>query len=325
MVEPVSTALAVVTDAVVKLPEPVKTSFFKAMGDLLGGLTAIPAAKLKQWAQGIEDATTAKSMMSAVAAKAAADGVEQDPILVQAAAEVYLPTNLRKARNRLNVAQSAAERLAETVPTDGANEGGGEGAAPPDEDWMNSFARFAEDASSERLQNLFGRILAGEIVRPGAFSLATLRTVGELDQALANDFSLAWAKSVGNAVDYSSEWQRGEYFARWKRLSDAGLMAPTQIAQFAPPPYPDGIHFIPWIPMAAGSVAMAAHVQQGATPQWGHIEFTRIGRELGSLLEKPDYVANIRRAAQSFPRNGITRIELHSSGVPAELIWQAGQ
>jgi hypothetical protein len=321
MGEPVSTGLAVMADAVVNLPEPVKTSFFKAMSDLLGALTAIPAARLKQWQQGIEDTTAAKSMMSAVVAKAAADGVAKDPILVQAAAEVYLPTNLRKARNRLSVAQSAAERLAEEVPADAV----GEGVAPPDEDWMNSFARFAEDASSERLQNLFGRILAGEIVRPGAFGLATLRAVSELDQVLANDFSLAWAKSVGGSIDYSSEWQRGEYFSRWKRLSDAGLMAPTEIAQYPATPNPDGTYFIPWVPIAAGSAAITAHVQQGATPRWTHIEFTRIGRELGSLLERPDYEANVRRAAQHFPRSGLARIEFHLVGAPAELVWQVGQ
>ena len=320
MVEPVSTGLAVVTDALSGLPEPVKTSFFKAMSDLLGGLTAVPAAKLKQWAQGIEDETTAKSMMSAVVAKAAAEGVANDPILMQAAAEVLLPASVRKARNRLNVAQSAAERLAETVQTGG----GGEGAAPPDEDWMNSFARFAEDASSERLQGLFGRILAGQIVRPGAFGLATLRVVSELDQALASDFSLAWAKSVGQDVDYSSEWRRGEYFSRWKRLSDAGLMAPTDIGQFPPSSDQMGGNHLPWIPMAAGSVMMMAHFQQGATSPWMHIEFTRIGRELGSLLEAPDYEANIRRAAQHFPKGGLTRIELYVAGAPAEVIWQAG-
>lgn len=321
MVEPVSTGLAVVTNALADLPEPIKTSFFKAMGNLLGSLTALPAAKLNQWTQGIEDTTTAKSMMSAVVAKAVADGVDKDPVLMQAATEVFLPTNVRKARNRLNVAQSAAERLAETVQTGDA----GEGAATPDEDWMNSFSRFAEDASSDRLQSLFGRILAGQIVRPTSFGLAVLRVVSELDQALANDFSLAWAKSVGEAVDYSSEWRRGEYFSRWKRLSDAGLMAPTEIAQFPASHEQAGGNVIPWIPMTAGGVIMIVHFQQGSAVQWNHIEFTRIGRELGSLLDEPEYKANIKKAAQNFPKDGITRIEIHSSGNSGEMIWQRAQ
>src|SRR3546814_13011379 len=59
----------------------------------------------------------------------------------------------------------------------------------PDDDWMNRFMRFAEDASSERLHELFARILAGEVVRPGSFGAATLRAVSELDQSIANDRS----------------------------------------------------------------------------------------------------------------------------------------
>lgn len=321
MVEPVSAGLAVVADAVAGLPEPIKASFFKAVGDLLGGLTAVPAAKLKQWAQGIEDTTAAKSMMSAVVAKAAADEVAKDPVLAQAAAEVFLPTNLRKARNRLIVAQGAAERLAEAAQT-GAS---GDRAAPPDDDWMNRFARFAEDASSARLQDLFGRILAGEIFRPGAYGLATLRALSELDQAVANDFAFAWAKSVGEAVDYAPEWRRGEAFSRWKRLSDAGLMATTDIAQYLPEFHPTHNGQALWSPMSAEGAWLLVHFQQGAGAQWNHIEFTRVGRELGSLLERPDYETNMRNAANRLPRGGLTRIELHSSRVPVEVIWQVGQ
>lgn len=321
MIEPVSTGLAVVGDALANLPEPVKMSFFKAMGDLIGGLAAVPAAKLKQWTQGIEDTTTAQSIISAALAKAAADGVANDPLVIQAAAEVLIPSSIRKARNRLNVAQSAAEHLAETVQMGSS----GEGAAPPDEDWMNSFSRFAENASSDRLQSLFGRILAGQIVRPARFGLATLRVVSELDQALANDFSIAWAKSVGTAVDYSSEWRRGEYFSLWKRLSDAGLMAATEIAQYSPSLEQMGGKHIPWFPIMTGDGGIAVTFQQGAAPQWNHIEFTRIGRELGSLLEKPDYKANIKSVGLNLPKGGLTRIEFLLSGGPVEVIWQAGQ
>ena len=142
-----------VADTLSGLPDPVKTSFFKAVGDLLGGLTAIPAAKLKQYAQAIEDTTAARSMTTAILAKAAVDEAGRDPLLIQAAAEVFLPTALRKAKNRLSVAQSAAEHLVDAAPVGSS----GDEAASPDDDWMNSFMRFAEDASSERLQDLFGR------------------------------------------------------------------------------------------------------------------------------------------------------------------------
>ncbi|MGX9218727.1 DUF2806 domain-containing protein [Massilia varians] len=318
MNEPQSEGLAVVTDALSSLPAPVRTSFFKAVGHLLGGLTAIPAAKLKQYAQAIEDTTAARSATAAIMAKVAAEEASRDPVLIQAAAEVFLPTALRKAKNRLNVAQSAAEHLVEAAASDSI----GDSAASPEDDWMNSFMRFAEDASSDRLQNLFGRILAGQVLRPGAFGLATLRTLSELDQATANDFSQVWIKSVGEAVDYGPEWQRGDGFARWKRLSEVGLMAPTAVSGFLPPfiPFFNDTSF--WTPMRAGTTWLNVVFKQGATTQWDHIEFTRVGKEIGSLLPKPDYEENIRRAAMRLPRSGLTAIVLLVAGKADEVIWQ---
>ena len=47
----------------------------------------------------------------------------------------------------------------------------------PDEDWISRFFSSAQDVSSEQMQELWGRILAGEIRRPGSFSLKTLEFV----------------------------------------------------------------------------------------------------------------------------------------------------
>lgn len=318
MSEP-ETILSLITDAACGVPEPLKRSFFKAVSDLLGGLAAVPAAKLRQYIQGIEDATAARSMVTDVLAKAAVDEVSRDSALAKIAAEVYLPTTIRKAKNRVGVAQMAAEHLGAAS----VNNNRGENAEAPDDDWMNSFMRFAEDASSERLQDLFGRILAGQILHPGAFGLATLRTLSELDQNLANDFTLAWAASVGDAVDYSPDWQRGEGFTRWKRLVEAGLMASANTMQFLPPfkSILNGTSL--WSPVNVDSSGLLVYFQEGSSSKWDHIDFTRVGRELGLLLPKPDYKENMRKIGYRLPRGGVTRIEIFSEGEPSELIWQA--
>jgi hypothetical protein len=310
-----STGLSVVTGVMTGLPAPVRTSFSKALSDFLGGLTAIPAAKLKQYAQGIEDTTAARSAVAAMVAKGTAEEGLADPLLMQAAAEVYLPTALRKAKNRIGVAQKAAQHIADEVAehTD---------AAPPEEDWMNFYARFAEDASSEKLQDLFGRILAGQIVRPGSFSQSTVRAVAELDQSIAADFTLMWAKNVGDAVDYGAEFQRGDGFARWRRLAEAGLMAPTDTAQYLPPYNPiingNGL----WTPFSVGGTFLVIQFPQHCGARWAHIDFTRVGREIGSILARPDYEANMREAGQKLAQQGVARVELHSTGKPVELIYE---
>ena len=312
------TLLSLITDAAGGVPEPIKKSFFKAVSDLLGGLAAVPAAKLRQLTQGIEDTTAARSMITDILTKAAVEEVSRDSALAKVAAEIFLPTNIRKAKNRVGVAQAAAEQL----ETDSVNNDG-ENSAPPDDDWMNSFMRFAEDASSERMQDLFGRVLSGQILRPGAFGLATLRTLSELDQALANNFTQAWAVSVGDAVDYSPDWQRGEGFNRWKRLVEAGLMASTETSQFLPPFKSIFNGAALWAPVQVDNSGLLVHFLERSSSSWVHIDFTRVGRELGLLLPKPDYKENIRKMGHRLPRDGVTRIEITGEGKPSEVIWQA--
>lgn len=45
-----------------------------------------------------------------------------------------------------------------------------------DQDWFSSFITFAEGISNKSMQNLWAKILAGEVSKPGSFSLKTLQT-----------------------------------------------------------------------------------------------------------------------------------------------------
>ena len=56
----------------------------------------------------------------------------------------------------------------------------------PDEDWIARFFSTAQEVSSEQMQELWGRILAGEIRRPGTFSLRTLDFVRNLRKSEAD-------------------------------------------------------------------------------------------------------------------------------------------
>lgn len=295
---------------------PVRAVLKKAISNLLGGVTEIPVALLRRPVQAIDDVTEGRSAVAKILAEAAAARALGDPAVMQAAEEIYLPTKVRRVANRVRVAQRTLEHASES-PEDGSQ------AAPPDDDWMNAFMRFAEDASSERLQDMFGRILAGEVVRPGSFSLATLRAVAELDQPIAQDFSLVWAKSVGVAVDESSEFQRGEWYSRWRRLSEAGLMSTATTAQYPPDFRPIVGEYCAWSPMNAGKSMLIVYFSQGCSARWTHIEFTRIGREIGRILAPPDFEANIREAGKRLPMSGVLRVELHTEGKRAEVLKAA--
>ncbi len=59
---------------------------------------------------------------------------------------------------------------------------------PVDEDWTSRFFNYAEDISSEEMQGLWGRILAGEIKKPKSYSLRTLDILRNLSAEEAEVF-----------------------------------------------------------------------------------------------------------------------------------------
>jgi hypothetical protein len=88
----------------------------------------------------------------------------------------------RKIENRAKATKAAIEELRQHPNRTDA-------AAEIEDDWLNVYSRLAEDKSSEELQNLFGRILAGEIRRPGSFSLRTLQILATISKDDAEKLS----------------------------------------------------------------------------------------------------------------------------------------
>lgn len=60
---------------------------------------------------------------------------------------------------------------------------------PVDDDWLTRFFRIAEDVSTEEMQFYWGRILAGEVTRPGSFSLRTLDIFKNISKEEAEVFA----------------------------------------------------------------------------------------------------------------------------------------
>ncbi|WP_284427561.1 DUF2806 domain-containing protein, partial [Acidovorax sp. SUPP1855] len=56
------------------------------------------------------------------------------------------------------------------------------------DDWLNEFESLAAKMSTEKMQNLFGKILAGEIRKPKSFSVRTITLMAQLDNDAAELF-----------------------------------------------------------------------------------------------------------------------------------------
>lgn len=189
----------------------------KAISRLIGAATDIPAAKLEQYAQGIKDKTAAKSALAKALANAAAKRASDNPALIDRATEALLNKELRRQANKEKIAEKVIDQLdleATSEPT----------ATDVDDDWLNVFERYAEDASTERLQEIWSRVLAGQIRKPGSFSLNTLRFIAELDESIANAFErLAPKIAFGEFAPISTSSLEGQFLTDLLLLEEYGL------------------------------------------------------------------------------------------------------
>jgi hypothetical protein len=89
----------------------------------------------------------------------------------------------RKLENRAAAAQAAIDDMQTDAGSVDAQE-------EIEDDWLNLFARLTEDKSSDELRRLFGKVLAGEIKKPGSFSLRTIQlaTISKGEAALISNF-----------------------------------------------------------------------------------------------------------------------------------------
>ena len=71
----------------------------------------------------------------------------------------------------------------------------------PDHDWTARFFNDVQDVSSEEMQLLWAKVLAGEVERPGSTSIKTLGIPKNLDKATATLFRTARSMSMSLRPD----------------------------------------------------------------------------------------------------------------------------
>ena len=96
----------------------------------------------------------------------------------------------KRVANVKSIADNAAEQLGETEVRD----------HDPDPDWAARFFDIAQDVSSEHLQKLWARILAGEVETPGRTSLRTLSILKNVSQDEAKQFEALMRYRIGNFI-----------------------------------------------------------------------------------------------------------------------------
>jgi hypothetical protein len=98
-------------------------------------------------------------------------------------------------------------------------------AGPVDEDWTARFFGYSQDVSSDEMKKLWGQILAGEVRRPGSFSMRCLDVVRNLAKYEAQLFEkLAPFVIDGLCVAKQNHFVGQRPYGQFLELLDARLM-----------------------------------------------------------------------------------------------------
>ena len=114
----------------------------------------------------------------------------------------------------------------------------------PDHDWTARFFSDVQDVSSEEMQSLWAKVLAGEVERSGTTSIRTLSILRNLDQTTAQLFTKfcsactfsilskgeiidARVPTMGGNPEQNSLSEYGLSFPALNRLNEHGLIIPS--------------------------------------------------------------------------------------------------
>lgn len=148
-----------------------------AVGRLIGATADVPTALLEGVSQGFRDKTEARSFVTHSIAKAAAEMAVGDPAIMERALTNMLQRQYRIQENKEAVAKATIESLLSSPP---ASDMGG-----PSNQFMTTFEQYAESATDSDLRTMFGRLLAGEVRKPGSVSPSTMHFLSMLDRETA--------------------------------------------------------------------------------------------------------------------------------------------
>ena len=183
--------------------------------------------------------------------------------------------HLRKQQNLETIIQKTLAYCSDSEITDRA-----------DQDWFNSYLSLAEDISNRTMQDLWSKILAGEISQPGSFSLKALKVFRSLN---INDAKLL-AKACGLAVKdqnkksiriISGVYQKPGLFNMFDKFRENTI----NLAHW-------GLSYTELLILADNDLIFIQETESSPVSKNDNIHFTYNGQHLNLTAKKNDCVLN---------------------------------
>jgi len=150
------------------------------------------AYRIRRLAEANSDAL--KTVSNAIQDTALQSDIEykENSIALSTTNEMRILPLAQRGRDRINYQLAKSQQNIENVLTFAAEELIAEQTVSSErvnEDWITKFFNIAEDISNQEMQQLWGKILAGEIKQPNSFSMRTLEIVKNITKIEADVFT----------------------------------------------------------------------------------------------------------------------------------------
>ncbi len=172
-------------DIMTGIPAPVRKNFFKAFSQLCTAAVDIPVALLESKASEIRALTEARIQIIRKEGEGISEEIKVPKEYISKASSKYASKIIKEQINLDQITLNAANELSSKVKAeDGISE------TEISDDWLNEFENQAKLKSSDDMKLIFGKILSGEISKPGTFSIRAVKLISQLDNQAAILFQL---------------------------------------------------------------------------------------------------------------------------------------
>lgn len=282
-----------------------------ALDRLIGGLFDWPAAKIDARIDAIKHAAELKRRFREAQAKGVVEALESGDSEKAQLLSASAASNIREFEKTLNLAAVASEAV--RFLTDQSTSSAEDEGEQIDDDWLNRFRHFAQEATSDDMRGLWARVLAGEISMPGSFSASSLRFIFELDRRLADICERYALRVLDGQVVVIDEDKRGQPLLDALALQSAGLITGVggTLTRTIKSDESGGFVSIGRAWALKGKLASPKDIKFDA---W---LVTRVGEEIFSLLDAGEESSKFRRLSEAIlakHRGSITELELLQLG-----------
>lgn len=207
-------------------------------------------------------------------AKAALIRDNVDAEIIERARQRFVHQEVNRQINLENVVEKSTQYLNEVVSE-----------TPVDEDWRTKFFNKAQDITSEEMQDIWARILANEVSKPGTISLRTLDIISNLSKKEAEKFQSFASLSCygGTILKINNQNDFNEYgtsFGDILLLKAAGLVHDSNTLTITYPKINDEVGAI----FRFGNKAISVIKENHEKYTFSQISLTPVGEELMEVI-----------------------------------------